>query len=69
MLDTYNDWSSQNPINEKELEPLTEFEQLQEEYLELRARYNHTRNKILNLIEELENLESQTYVVNKLKRL
>jgi multidrug resistance efflux pump len=69
MLDTYNEWSSRNPINQEELEPLSEFDQLQEDYLQLRARYNHQRNKILQLIEELENLESQTYVVNKLRRL
>lgn len=69
MIDTYNEWSSQNPINQEELEPLSEFDQLQEDYLQLRARYNHQRNKILQLIEELDNLESQTYVVNKLKKL
>jgi len=69
MIDTYNEWSSLNPINQEDLEPLSEFDQLQEDYLQLRARYNHQRNKILQLIEELENLESQTYVVNKLRRL
>jgi hypothetical protein len=69
MLDTYNEWNSQNPINQVELEPLTKLEQLQEDYLELRGKYTLLRNRINNLIEELENLESQTYVVNKLRKL
>lgn len=69
MLDTYNEWSSLNPINQEELEPLSELEQLQEDYLELRGRYTLQRNRINQLIEELEGLESQTYVINKLKRL
>lgn len=69
MLDTYNEWSSQNPINQAELEPLTELEQLQEDYMEMRGKYTLLRNRINNLIEELEGLESQTYVVNKLKKL
>jgi predicted nuclease with TOPRIM domain len=69
MLDTYNEWCSLNPINQEELEPLSEFDQLQEDYLQLRARYNHQRNKINELINQLEGLESQTYVFNKLKQL
>lgn len=69
MLDTYNEWSSLNPINQEELEPLSEFEQLQEDYLQLRARYNHHRNKIKELIYQLEELESHTYIINKLKQL
>jgi multidrug resistance efflux pump len=69
MPDTYNEWSSLNPINQEELEPLSEFDQLQEDYLQLRARYNHQRNKIKELINQLEGLESQTYVFNKLKQL
>ncbi len=69
MIDTYNEWSSLNPINQEELEPLSEFEQLQEDYLELRCRYTLQRNRINQLIEELEGLESQTYVINKLKKL
>ncbi|WP_296683622.1 hypothetical protein [Flavobacterium sp.] len=69
MLDTYDEWNSLNPINQEELEPLSEFEQLQEDYLELRGRYTLQRNRINQLIEELEGLESQTYVINKLKKL
>lgn len=69
MLDTYNEWSSLNPINQGELEPLSEFEQLQEDYLELRARYNHQRNKIKELINQLEGFEHQAYLLNKLKQL
>lgn len=69
MLDTYNEWSSLNPINQEELEPLSEFEQLQEDYLQLRARYNHQRNKIKELINQLEGFEHQTYLLNKLKQL
>lgn len=69
MLDTYNEWSSLNPINQEELEPLSEFEQLQEDYLQLRARYNHQRNKINELINQLEGFEHQTYLLNKLKQL
>ncbi len=69
MIDTYNEWSSLNPINQEELKPLSEFEQLQEDYLELRGRYTLQRNRINQLIEELEGLESQTYVINKLKKL
>jgi hypothetical protein len=69
MLDTYDEWNSLNPINQEELEPLSEFEQLQEDYLELRGRYTLQRNQINQLIEELSGLESQTYVINKLKKL
>ncbi|WP_296683395.1 hypothetical protein [Flavobacterium sp.] len=69
MLDTYDEWNSLNPINQEELEPLSEFEQLQEDYLELRGRYTLQRNRINQLIEELSGLESQTYVINKLKKL
>lgn len=69
MLDTYNEWSSLNPINQGELEPLSEFEQLQEDYLQLRARYNHQRNKIKELINQLEGFEHQAYLLNKLKQL
>jgi len=69
MLDTYNEWSSRNPINQEDLEPLSEFEQLQEDYLQLRARYNHQRNKIKELINQLEGFEHQTYLLNKLKQL
>lgn len=69
MLDTYNEWSSLNPINQGELERLSEFDQLQEDYLELRARYNHQRNKINELINQLEGFEHQTYLLNKLKQL
>lgn len=69
MLDTYNEWSSLNPINQEELEPLSEFDQLQEDYLELRARYNHQRNKIKELINQLEGFEHQAYLLNKLKQL
>lgn len=69
MLDTYNEWSSLNPINQEELEPLSEFEQLQEDYLQLRARYNHQRNKIKELINQLEGFEHQAYLLNKLKQL
>lgn len=69
MLDTYNEWSSLNPINQGELERLSEFDQLQEDYLELRARYNHQRNKIKELINQLEGFEHQTYLLNKLKQL
>lgn len=69
MLDTYNEWSSLNPINQEELEPLSEFEQLQEDYLQLRARYKHQRNKIKELINQLEGFEHQTYLLNKLKQL
>jgi len=69
MLDTYNEWSSLNPINQGELEPLSEFEQLQEDYLQLRSRYNHQRNKIKELINQLEGFEHQAYLLNKLKQL
>jgi hypothetical protein len=69
MLDTYNEWSSLNPINQEDLEPLSEFDQLQEDYLQLRARYNHQRNKINELINQLEGFEHQTYILNKLKQL
>lgn len=69
MIDTYNEWSSLNPINQEELEPLSEFEQLQEDYLQLRARYNHQRNKIKELINQLEGFEHQAYLLNKLKQL
>lgn len=69
MIDTYNEWSSLNPINQKELEPLSELEQLQEDYLQLRARYNHQRNKIKELINQLEGFEHQAYLLNKLKQL
>ena len=69
MLDTYNEWSSLNPINQGELERLSEFDQLQEDYLELRARYNHQRNKIKELINQLEGFEHQAYLLNKLKQL
>ena len=69
MLDTYNEWSSLNPINQADLEPLSEFEQLQEDYLQLRARYNHQRNKIKELINQLEGFEHQAYLLNKLKQL
>ena len=69
MLDTYDEWNSLNPINQEELEPLSEFDQLQEDYLELRGRYTLQRNQINQLIEELSGLESQTYVINKLKKL
>jgi hypothetical protein len=69
MLDTYNEWSSFNPINQEELEPLSEFDQLQEDYLQLRARYNHQRNKINELINHLEGFEHQAYILNKLKQL
>lgn len=69
MLDTYDEWNSLNPINQEELESLSEFDQLQEDYLELRGRYTLQRNRINQLIEELEGLESQTYVINKLKKL
>lgn len=69
MLDTYNEWSSRNPINQGELEPLSEFDQLQEDYLQLRARYNHQRNKIKELINQLEGFEHQAYLLNKLKQL
>ena len=69
MIDTYNEWSSLNPINQEELEPLSEFEQLQEDYLQLRARYNHQRNKIKELISQLEGFEHQAYLLNKLKQL
>lgn len=69
MIDTYNEWSSLNPINQEELEPLSEFEQLQEDYLQLRSRYNHQRNKIKELINQLEGFEHQAYLLNKLKQL
>jgi hypothetical protein len=69
MLDTYNEWSSLNPINQEDLEPLSEFDQLQEDYLQLRARYNHQRNKIKELINQLEGFEHQAYLLNKLKQL
>ena len=69
MIDTYNEWSSLNPINQGDLEPLSEFEQLQEDYLQLRARYNHQRNKIKELINQLEGFEHQAYLLNKLKQL
>lgn len=69
MIDTYNEWSSLNPINQGELEPLSEFDQLQEDYIQLRARYNHQRNKIKELINQLEGFEHQAYLLNKLKQL
>ena len=69
MIDTYNEWSSRNPINQEDLEPLSEFDQLQEDYLQLRARYNHQRNKIKELINQLEGFEHQAYLLNKLKQL
>lgn len=39
MIDTHDDWNPNNPINQEENEPLSELEQLQEDYADLRNRY------------------------------
>lgn len=69
MLDTHTEWSSQNPINQAELEPLSELEQLQEDYMEMRGKYTLLRNRVNQLINELDGLESHVYIINKLKKL
>lgn len=49
MIDTYNDWNPNNPINQTEAEPLTELEEQQEWNMELCAKVHIMKLHLVKL--------------------
>jgi len=49
MIDTYNDWNPNNPINQTETEPLTELEEQQEWNMELCAKVHIMKLHLVKL--------------------
>lgn len=49
MIDTYNDWNPNNPINQTETEPLTELEEQQEWNVELCAKVHIMKLHLVKL--------------------
>lgn len=49
MIDTYNDWNPNNPINQTETEPLTELEEQQEWNMELFAKVHIMKLHLVKL--------------------
>lgn len=68
-LDTHNEWSSENPINQEELPPLTELEAQQEWNLELKKKNERITRDIIEVIHELETYSENTLLINKLKKI
>ena len=68
MLDTYDNYSPNNPINEEEGPDLTEIEQLEYYNWELFNKLKKGRKQIADLIELAEQFNN-TFLANKLKQI
>jgi hypothetical protein len=68
MLDTYDEHSPNNPINQNDLPEWSELEQAQEYNWELKQKIIKAKIKILDLIELAEQFDN-TFLLNKLKEI
>ena len=68
MLDTYNDWNPKNPINEIELDALTELEQLQEWNQDLLFKIKRAKEQLKFCIDLSENGTNELLKI-KLKQI
>jgi len=49
MIDTHDDWNPNNPINQEENEPLSELEQLQDDYADAYKKVVKMRKQLKKL--------------------
>ncbi|CAH56680.1 hypothetical protein PHG11b_53 [Flavobacterium phage 11b] len=68
MLDTYDQHSQNNPINQSELPEWSELQQAQEYNWELKQKIIKAKIKISDLIELAEQFDN-TFLLNKLKEI
>jgi hypothetical protein len=68
MIDTYDEHSLNNPINQNKLPEWSELEQAQEYNWELKQKIIKAKIKILDLIELAEQFDN-TFLLNKLKEI
>ena len=67
-MDTYNEHNPDAPWNKEELPPLSELEQLQEDYGDLISKIKKAKDQLNFCIDIAENGEN-TLLLNKLKNI
>ena len=67
-MDTYNEHSPINPINQKELPEATELEDAHEYIAELRSKLKKAKKQVNELIDYAE-VNRKTYLLGMLKKI
>lgn len=67
MIDTFNDHNPSAPWNQEELPALSELEQLQEDYSELRSKIQKAKQQLEYCISLVP--EHQTLLLNNLNKI
>jgi hypothetical protein len=68
MIDTYDEWNQNNPINQEEDAELTEMQQLEYYNWELFNKLKTAKKQVAELIELAEQFENK-FLANKLKQI